>query len=187
MVKQVNTMSVKHLHCSSVVWTAGVSASPCGSAKCPFEYRPQGPNHLLWKPSEPELGEVDCPLRFAVWGCWWKIRGSDRFCLAGRKERRRVGAWERVGCVWGGKNQGEGERESPQGWPSSSLLSGHSPAHADRFIGYNNHSVAHYITPRCSLCTGSSCNWLLHLELTINITQLYTWTENITLTSTSLV
>lgn len=31
-----------------------------------------------------------------------------------------------------------------QGWPSSFLLSCHSPTHADRFIGYNNQSVLYH-------------------------------------------
>ncbi len=51
------------------------------------------------------------------------------------------------------------------GCPSCSLLSYHNPAHADRFIRYNNQSQYH----PALLCTGSSCNWLLHLEFTINM------------------
>lgn len=72
------------------------------------------------------------------------------------EEKRRVRAWEREGRVW---------ERGLQGWPSNSLLSCHSPALADRFIGHNNQSVYH----PALLCTGSSCNWLLHLETAINI------------------
>ena len=79
------------------------------------------------------------------------------------------------GCV--------GER-GLQGWASSSALFCQNHAHAEGFIGYNNHSVNH----PALLCSGGFFNWLVHLDSTINITELYTYRpENVSWTFGALL